>query len=536
MGRLGIKKLLILGAAFNFCIIGFLIGSLVLRFEDVDQDTVHKESYFDELIRAFIGDANDQNIRVRNVNDSVSDIMFVEKAATDENANKVELVYTYPVEDDLRGQFIKTLVIKTGLSENVLNSYQTKDLVKTLYEVDSGKFIGIPSVIKPEVVVRDKFLIINFLLHLGFNNVRYQLEIGLYLAYLLGRRLVIPHEIRMRKCVNTTACEMQTLCRLVPDDGHYWCPIGLFLDTVRWKNAGAVISNKAHLIKNLSYRLKEGAFDDMWSEEKLWFDRIPNHLKSYLKGLHIYPKNLELSYRRFYLGCELAYTSHYDVKWESDFKKRAIYGFCDEFDVYREDVLELGGSLTQRIGLTPIFWPNADNLNNFVRFYQHHIVHTDEVVRLASESVTFLKEKSPTNSFVCIHLRRGDFIDAGWVNDGGVIDEAAIKKNINSIAEQKELVYFTTDELDPKTRKTLHTNLDGLLWEDVVPSLTPSTISLVYFQDYVGLVEQNICASARRFLGSKCSSFTGGIYNLRVLNLGDSRRDLLVVPNLKLVK
>ena len=42
------------------------------------------------------------------------------------------------------------------------------------------------------------------------------------------------------------------------------------------------------------------------------------------------------------------------------------------------------------------------------------------------------------------------------------------------------------------------------------------------FEDYVGLVEQSVCSEARLFIGSKCSSFTGGILNLRRKNNGDT--------------
>lgn len=55
------------------------------------------------------------------------------------------------------------------------------------------------------------------------------------------------------------------------------------------------------------------------------------------------------------------------------------------------------------------------------------------------------------------------------------------------------------------------------------PLPSPSPFSTpTGFEDYVGLVEQMICANARLFLGSKCSSFTGGILNLRRKLVGDT--------------
>lgn len=45
---------------------------------------------------------------------------------------------------------------------------------------------------------------------------------------------------------------------------------------------------------------------------------------------------------------------------------------------------------------------------------------------------------------------------------------------------------------------------------------------MLAFEDYVGIVEQLVCSRARLFIGSKCSSYSGGIWNLRRRLLNDT--------------
>ena len=89
-----------------------------------------------------------------------------------------------------------------------------------------------------------------------------------------------------------------------------------------------------------------------------------------------------------------------------------------------------------------------------------------------------------------------------------------------------ERLYIATDETDATTLLPL-TNNGGMRWMDVVNDLEAGPDSLLFFEDYVGVIEQLVCASARRFLGSQCSSFTGGIYNLRADLHGDYQQETI---------
>ena len=91
-----------------------------------------------------------------------------------------------------------------------------------------------------------------------------------------------------------------------------------------------------------------------------------------------------------------------------------------------------------------------------------------------------------------------------------------------------EALYLATDESDEDTLAGLR-GIGAKRWSDfeqtvqgVGKKLGGQAATYVGFEDYVGLVEQMVCGKARVFLGSQCSSFTGGILNLRRKLLGDT--------------
>ncbi|ORZ05959.1 hypothetical protein BCR41DRAFT_361479 [Lobosporangium transversale] len=129
-----------------------------------------------------------------------------------------------------------------------------------------------------------------------------------------------------------------------------------------------------------------------------------------------------------------------------------------------------------------------------------------------------------------MHVRRGDFItdkhgwqefDTEWmiscVKDAvesvftDVTDE-----NINkSIDEASRLFYMATDEVSPQIIESFR-SLGAVFVKDLMDGYFMERFGhLVVFEDWLGLVEQLICARATRFYGTMSSSFTGGIVNLR---------------------
>ncbi|KAG0358734.1 hypothetical protein BG005_001921, partial [Podila minutissima] len=122
-----------------------------------------------------------------------------------------------------------------------------------------------------------------------------------------------------------------------------------------------------------------------------------------------------------------------------------------------------------------------------------------------------------------MHIRRGDFVtdQYGWQE----FDEAWMKTLVNNAVstvfsplsdETLRIFYLATDESSPTTLDYFH-SVGAILFEDLINDAFEARFGhLVVYDDWIGLVEQLICARARKFYGTMTSSFTSGIVNLRV--------------------
>lgn len=76
--------------------------------------------------------------------------------------------------------------------------------------------------------------------------------------------------------------------------------------------------------------------------------------------------------------------------------------------------------------------------------------------------------------------------------------------------------YMSTDETSPQILNYFQ-SLGAILFEDLLDPYFESRFGhLIIFDDWIGLVEQLICARAAMFVGTMSSSFTSGILNLRL--------------------
>jgi len=310
-------------------------------------------------------------------------------------------------------------------------------------------------------------------------------------------------------------------------DGTYWCPMTSFLAWGAMKAQGAVIvQNEDKFMQNRSTKKFAKAFDEMFSKETLYLDRLPAAVAGKLSAERRYPAKgppLKFSYWRFQLGCELSYFEIKEATWNSKKAKNAalqVRGLTDEFAGITESVLFLGGT-PHNIGLTPTFWSSRASLVESQNTWEAGVQYHSAIQNFARTIRRNLVSKGTSSTFTCVHLRRGDFVSAGWL--GEAKDLELVKKTIAEHKLDGELVYMATDEADPKILKDFY-DLGVRTWKDAEPWLgTGPWAPYLAFEDYVGLVEQSICAEARVFIGSKCSSFTGGILNLRRKIVGDTR-------------
>ena len=70
-----------------------------------------------------------------------------------------------------------------------------------------------------------------------------------------------------------------------------------------------------------------------------------------------------------------------------------------------------------------------------------------------------------------------------------------------------------------KKLQELNIHTEALWYDDEVAKRIHGA---AIFDDFRGVVEQIVCGTARRFYGSRCSSFTGGILRIRDLLLPSS--------------
>ena len=119
-----------------------------------------------------------------------------------------------------------------------------------------------------------------------------------------------------------------------------------------------------------------------------------------------------------------------------------------------------------------------------------------------------------------------DFVVSSPETGEKVGNISKVASSLLGILGPTDRLYIATDETDLAVLQPL-TDLGAVLWRDVVDILRGSPETLLQFGDYVGLVEQMICAHAETFIGSKCSSFTGGIFNLRTEILSDYSKQSL---------
>jgi hypothetical protein len=95
---------------------------------------------------------------------------------------------------------------------------------------------------------------------------------------------------------------------------------------------------------------------------------------------------------------------------------------------------------------------------------------------------------------------------------------AFLKEQINA----GEHFFLTTNDHSKETLAAMR-EIGAVTWDDIrviseVKSLLeafPSVRPMTGFNDYVGFIEQMLCVHARTFIGSRCSSFSGQILNLR---------------------
>jgi hypothetical protein len=129
-------------------------------------------------------------------------------------------------------------------------------------------------------------------MHLGFNNIRFQLEVAIYLAVLLKRKLLAPARLRMRDCLDPIQCESSRCTQGM--DNSWWCPTELFLDADMLKNEGGVVlvqPDDDSIERGRNRVVVDDAFDQTYAENAVWVERLPYQMRRLIGPDHAHPVN-----------------------------------------------------------------------------------------------------------------------------------------------------------------------------------------------------------------------------------------------------
>jgi hypothetical protein len=342
----------------------------------------------------------------------------------------------------------------------------------------------------------------------------------------LGRQLILPSYLRMRKCVDDALCT-NNICE-EQDIGEFWCPFSVFMNMDRLKRAGAIDIRESEdpIILEDNPVVVSGIFDRLYSQRELWLDKIPTNIRTRLHNNAITDSSVKFPYFKFRAGCEMTRVLIESPRWDSRSSLTHIYSFKEELAAHEDaPLLHLDGT-PHFIGLTPFFWSMEKSIKEMQSIWENHVIYHQEIRAYASEVATYLRKRSATgvNTFMSVHMRRGDFEELGWLGDASNLD--SVRSHIQERLYDGECFYMATDETDPEILGSFRV-IGAYFWSDVREAVPPKEedypilSSMIGFEDYIGLIEQVVCSKARAFFGSKCSSFTGGILNMRKTEVDD---------------
>ncbi|KAG0347344.1 hypothetical protein BG004_007934 [Podila humilis] len=495
----------------------------------------------------------------------------------------------------------------------------------------------------------EKYLLMDFSPWLGFNNMRYMLERGLYLSQMLNRTFVIPTHLRIRHCTEESVCGVTSTPLDLDAIGHnpqgsrLSLDLGYFIDLnlLARETNGRVINFRTFMEKIIKVPLGKEAtlVDSRYGEQVAFWQRVmrehtdageldmslisfsapedpddnddddhdeeeqevdgdiynnndrkqgdnvqhANNLNRQQQNSLFHSPRTEISLKRInrakwdlpedptksfvdnlirnVLVDDLEFpdptsssssstNSHdnddndndgpfttrktfyafgdtlkqEDIPWEARFPAFAtckIENYVGLKQVLgREDevqVLSIEGQF-HTAGWIPLAYKDRENALAYRAKAMKQLKYTPAV----HEAAEYLLEK----------LRRQMMMDvAGGINGIGLgigvgvgrsRDSQRPLSETSSLDEEQQVEEEATDESLPETLAYFR-GLGAVLFEDLVDDEFKERFKyLIVYEDWIGLVEQVICARARKFFGTMTSSFTSGIVNMRMSESGES--------------
>ncbi|KAG0057666.1 hypothetical protein BGZ83_005605 [Gryganskiella cystojenkinii] len=239
------------------------------------------------------------------------------------------------------------------------------------------------------------------------------------------------------------------------------------------------------------------------------------------------------------------------IPWEARFPAFATcrienyVGLKQELGVVQDRILSIEGQF-HTTGWVPLVYSSLADTERYRDFSIQSIQYSPAVQEAADHMLATLQnmvnerqgieldieKDSSVASWLklSMHVRRGDFVmdkygwqkfDSQWMGD--LVKEAmeSVFPGQSSLTLPKGQVpkigfYMATDETSPAILDSFHA-LGAIFFEDLIDkSFEDRYRHLIAYDDWIGLVEQLICARAGVFFGTMTSSFTSGIINMRI--------------------
>ncbi len=326
------------------------------------------------------------------------------------------------------------------------------------------------------------------------------------LAHMLERSFAFSSFLKMRRCTDTALCA-KTSCRL--QGSEYHCPISLFLDQRALEAEGIVLVRDDNSLSEAAAFLDPVAFDELYAPGVVVVNRAARNASG-----HVLER---FQYFQSYISCELAVKGVLEQTWDLNISRNTnstLIDFIERYGAVQSQVLNLRGT-PHRIGQMPVNTLAREELLQMHRRWARLRTYNPHVEAHARQLVGLVLGRANASTFVCVHLRGDDFSDLGW--NVGMLNSGRISKRVRAVRRPGEALYIATDE-ESLVRLAGLRDFGGQLWSDVagaMMALDSADGHMLGFMDYVGLVEQRACVMARTFVGSRCSSFSGTIANMR---------------------
>ncbi|KZV61940.1 hypothetical protein PENSPDRAFT_270835 [Peniophora sp. CONT] len=233
--------------------------------------------------------------------------------------------------------------------------------------------------------------------------------------------------------------------------------------------------------------------------------------------------------------------------------RSAIHPWKEEYEHIDRDVLLLAGEIHNGRKPGSIRFTTQEALKEFQHYVLHDMVPIDAIQNLANHIADRMSERTQRRLWMGAHMRRGDFVTAGWVVDKdpashlttvknhleygrGFLEDIEnvqpykvpdIEPNLSIVSKDAprpdDPFYLATDERDPEALRTFAQGgalrlADLLTMDDQRELGWPLMLT-----DIRALVDQEVLARSAYFSGSALSSVAGGIINMRAARGADRR-------------